>query len=62
MSLSPRLFAGEDVLLVEAEKYHDTIFYGFYTLVHRQEGENQNLADVRALPRGGGMPQRRPFY
>ncbi len=43
MSLSPRLFAGEDVLLVEAEKYHDTIFYGFYTLVHRQEGENQNI-------------------
>ena len=32
-------------------------FYGFTRyLVHRQEGKTQRSANVRALPRGGGMP------
>ena len=28
----PRLIAGEDVLLAEAEKYHDLLFLWVYTL------------------------------
>ena len=45
---------GEDVLLAEAEKYHDLLFLWVYSLVHRQEGKIQKSANVRALPRGGG--------
>jgi len=60
-SLPPRLVVGEDVLLVEAEKYHDLLFLWVYTLVRCQEGKTQKSANVRALPRGGSIPQRRPF-
>ena len=53
---------GEDVLLAEVEKYHDLIFLWVYTLVHHQEGKIKKSANVVALPRGGGMPLRWPFY
>ena len=56
------LRVGEDVLLVEAEKYHDLLFLWVYMLVRRHEGKTQKLAEVRALPRGGGVPYCWPFY
>ena len=37
--LTQRLITGEDVLLAEAEKYHDLIFLWVYTLVRPQEGK-----------------------
>jgi hypothetical protein len=46
---------GEDVLLAESEKYHDLIFLWVYSLVRPQEGKTLKLANVTALPRGGGI-------
>jgi hypothetical protein len=34
----PRLIAGEDVLLAEAEKYHDLLFLWVYTLPSASPG------------------------
>ncbi len=50
-----RLIAGEDDMLAESEKYHDQLFLWVCMLVCRQEGIAKKLANVRAVPGGGGM-------
>ena len=41
--------------MAEAEKYHDLLFFWVCTMLRGGEREIEKLANVKALPGGGGM-------